>query len=100
MTRHRGLKLLFIFFLNFFIKNQQTHDPTQGIKTSLALPPSSFLFFINKPMTRHRGLKLYEEIFDFSFYVENQQTHDPTQGIKTFNEELYNFQMSIVSTNP
>ena len=58
MTRHRGLKRHHLYgYLLHFQLNQQTHDPTQGIKTI----PFSFL----NP---------------FLFY---QQTHDPTQGIKT-----------------
>jgi len=81
MTRHRGLKRFSFIFMSVLFYYQQTHDPTQGIKTSSfsQLPARiwhqqthdptqgiktdnkiSFISFwgINKPMTRHRGLKL------------------------------------------
>jgi len=39
MTRHRGLKLAhWTLFVQILDKYQQTHDPTQGIKTFFALP--------------------------------------------------------------
>ncbi len=45
---------------------------------------STIIWAINKPMTRHRGLKLELTYLCYE-YTLDQQTYDPTQGIETYN---------------
>ena len=71
MTRHRGLKLFCLMVVETTLLDQQTHDPTQGIKTL------SYLSLheerpINKPMTRHRGLKHHRQINKVDHYSINK----------------------------